>query len=172
MTITYGYAKTPIGRLLIAVCEEGVVRIAFEREKIAAEPQAHWRHDEASVAAVKAQLAEYFDGKRRDFDLPLAPAGTDFQKEVWSALCTIRYGETRSYGEIAASIGRPQASRAVGAANGANPIPIVVPCHRVIGASGDLTGFGGGLEVKRFLLALERGDARASVGQQSLAFAK
>jgi methylated-DNA-[protein]-cysteine S-methyltransferase len=103
-----------------------------------------------------AQLAEYFAGKRRVFDLPLGPRGSDFQVGVWRALMRIPYGETCSYGDIARSIGRPDASRAVGAANGRNPIPIIVPCHRVIGANGSLTGYGGGLPVKRWLLDHER----------------
>ena len=105
------------------------------------------------VAAV--QLAEYFDGRRRTFDLPLAWQGTDFQQQVWRALTEIPFGRTLSYAELASVIGRPRASRAVGLANGANPIPIVVPCHRVIGSNGSLTGFGGGLSIKRWLLAHE-----------------
>jgi methylated-DNA-[protein]-cysteine S-methyltransferase len=100
-------------------------------------------------------LQEYFRGERRTFDLPLAPRGTEFQMDVWRALQRIPYGETRSYSGIAREIGRPAAVRAVGAANGANPIPIVIPCHRVVGSNGSLTGFGGGIETKRWLLALE-----------------
>jgi methylated-DNA-[protein]-cysteine S-methyltransferase len=107
-------------------------------------------------AAVR-QLGEYFAGERRAFDLPLAPRGTGFQQRVWQALLAIPYGETCSYSDVARAIGRPAASRAVGAANGKNPIAIVVPCHRVIGASGALTGYGGGLDTKRWLLALEGG---------------
>ena len=101
------------------------------------------------------QLDAFFSGNRRDFDLPLAPGGTAFQQQVWRALADIPYGELRSYRDIARVIGRPKAMRAVGAANGRNPIPIVVPCHRVIGSNGSLTGFAGGLEAKRVLLALE-----------------
>lgn len=104
-----------------------------------------------------SQLSEYFQGKRKEFDLPLAPVGTDFQRRVWDALLTIPYGKTRSYGEIAAQIGQPKASRAVGGANNRNPIMIVIPCHRVIGANGSLTGYGGGLDVKQYLLELEKG---------------
>ena len=112
--------------------------------------------EEAAVLAAAArQLDEYFTGARRDFDLPLAPEGTEFQRAVWDALLEIPYGTTTSYVAIARAIGRPAASRAVGAANGANPIAIVVPCHRVIGAAGALTGYGGGLPAKRHLLALE-----------------
>ena len=103
------------------------------------------------------QLREYFAGQRRSFQLPLAPQGTPFQQQVWQALAEIPYGETRTYGEIAEAIGRKGASRAVGAANHRNPLPIFIPCHRVIGANGSLTGYAGGLETKRFLLALESG---------------
>jgi methylated-DNA-[protein]-cysteine S-methyltransferase len=109
------------------------------------------------LVRTQAQLAEYFAGERRAFDLPLAPQGSGFQVEVWRALLRIPYGETCSYGDIARVVGRPAASRAVGAANGRNPIPIIVPCHRVIGSNGSLTGYGGGLPVKRWLLDHERG---------------
>jgi methylated-DNA-[protein]-cysteine S-methyltransferase len=114
------------------------------------------RQETLLIQRAAAQLAEYFNGKRQLFDLPLAPAGTEFQMAVWKALQTIPYGQTRSYGQIAAAIGRPQASRAVGGANHNNPIPILIPCHRVIGADGGLTGFGGGLPLKKFLLELEQ----------------
>jgi methylated-DNA-[protein]-cysteine S-methyltransferase len=107
------------------------------------------------LARAAAQLAEYFAGARRDFDVPLAPRGTGFQERVWRELARIPYGETRSYGELARAIGRPSASRAVGAANGKNPISILVPCHRVIAGSGALTGYAGGLDAKRWLLAHE-----------------
>ncbi len=105
---------------------------------------------------VYAQLCEYFGGRRKVFDLPLEPAGTEFQRKVWQALCEIPYGETRSYGEIARAVGNPNASRAVGAANHRNPIMIMIPCHRVIGASGALVGYGGGLPMKQYLLELEK----------------
>ena len=114
------------------------------------------------LARTEKQLAEYFAGKRRDFDLPLAPEGTPFQQIVWRALLAIPFGETRSYGEIARAIRRPAASRAVGHANGRNPIAIIVPCHRVIGANGTLTGYGGGLPTKQWLLAHEQRDATRS----------
>ncbi|MCA9677318.1 MAG: methylated-DNA--[protein]-cysteine S-methyltransferase, partial [Myxococcales bacterium] len=106
---------------------------------------------------VRAQLAAYLDGARRAFDVPLAPAGTPFQLAVWDALLAIPYGATESYGALARRLGRPHAARAVGAANGQNPISIIVPCHRVIGADGSLTGYGGGLPAKRWLLAHEQG---------------
>jgi methylated-DNA-[protein]-cysteine S-methyltransferase len=111
--------------------------------------------DGTHTAALRGQLAEYFAGRRQDFDLTLAPKGTEFELSVWEQLRRIPFGETRSYGEIAQAIGRPGAARAVGRANGANPIPIVVPCHRVIGSDGSLTGFGGGLEAKSRLLEIE-----------------
>jgi methylated-DNA-[protein]-cysteine S-methyltransferase len=115
-----------------------------------------WREgDHAVLRQAQAQLAEYFAGQRRDFDLPLAPQGTEFQREVWWELANIPFGGTISYAELALRVGRPTATRAVGAANGRNPLPIVLPCHRVIGADGSLTGFGGGLPTKEFLLQLE-----------------
>lgn len=110
---------------------------------------------------LRRQLAQYFAGERRAFDLPLAPRGTEFERRVWQALLAIPYGETRSYAEVAAAIGRPSACRAVGHANGSNPIAVVIPCHRVIGSDGSLTGYGGGLPLKRFLLDLENGSGAA-----------
>jgi methylated-DNA-[protein]-cysteine S-methyltransferase len=111
----------------------------------------------ALLREVRRQLAQYFAGERRVFDLPLAPRGTDFERRVWQEVAAIPYGETRSYAEVARAAGRPAACRAVGRANGSNPIPLVIPCHRVIGSDGSLTGYGGGLPLKRFLLALEGG---------------
>lgn len=151
---------SPIGPLSVVVDGDAVVAIGFE----AAVPQA-WadarpvpRGEVVVLDRAEDQLREYFAGTRRDFDLPLAPSGTEFQQAAWKALTAIPYGETRTYGEQAVAIGRPSAVRAIGAANGANPIPVVVPCHRVIGASGELTGFRGGIDTKRFLLDLESGD--------------
>jgi methylated-DNA-[protein]-cysteine S-methyltransferase len=115
----------------------------------------------ATLDRARVQLEEYFSGNRKQFDLPLAPQGTPFQQEVWHTLATIPYGETISYAQLAQRIGKPTAMRAVGAANGRNPLPIVLPCHRVIGADGSLTGFGGGLPTKQFLLELEGALARA-----------
>lgn len=149
----YAYTPTPVGDLLVVGSEEGLLRIEFPP---AAAPAGVPR-DERRLAPVLRQIDEYFAGSRREFDVPLAPRGTAFQLEVWRALQRIPYGETRSYAEIARSIGRPAATRAVGAANGANPIPIIIPCHRVIGSNGALTGFGGGIDVKRWLLDLEAG---------------
>ena len=151
----YRYIDSPIGSLLLAGDQAGLRIIGFPRGKGRVDPQAHWRENIDHFNDVESQLREYFAGQRREFDLRLAPEGTEFQRAVWRALQTIGYGETRSYGDIAKQIARPQAVRAVGAANGRNPLPIVIPCHRVIGSDGSLTGFGGGLDSKRFLLALE-----------------
>jgi len=140
---------SPIGKLRINAEHGHIVSIDFNAEGGASgEP-------EPVLAEAANQLKEYFAGERREFDLPLAPGGTDFQQTVWHALKAIPFGELRSYRDVADEIGKPKAVRAVGAANGQNPIPIVVPCHRVIGSDGSLTGFAGGLDMKRALLALE-----------------
>ncbi|HWF99888.1 MAG TPA: methylated-DNA--[protein]-cysteine S-methyltransferase [Steroidobacteraceae bacterium] len=146
---------SPIGRLLLAGDGESLVQVCFQSGPRPLRPQGGWIDDAAPFRAAIAQLGEYFAGRRHTFDLPLAPRGTQFQRRVWRALTGIAYGKTISYGELARRIGQPSASRAVGLANGANPLPIIVPCHRVIGADGSLTGFGGGLPIKRKLLALE-----------------
>jgi methylated-DNA-[protein]-cysteine S-methyltransferase len=146
---------SPVGPVLLAGDAEGLKLVCFQTGPHSRRPQADWTADAKPLATAIRQLAQYFAGRRRAFDLPLAPRGTPFQRAVWQALARIPYGETVSYGELARRIGRPRASRAVGLANGANPLPIVVPCHRVIGANGSLTGFGGGIEIKRKLLALE-----------------
>lgn len=151
----YCYLDTPIGELLIAGEDGALSMIGFPKGSMRREPEADWIFNEKQLADACQQLREYFAGERRDFDLPLTISGTEFQVNVLEALLDIPYGETTSYGEIAKRIGRPKAVRAVGAANGRNPIPIVVPCHRVIGITGDLTGFGGGLDTKEALLRLE-----------------
>ncbi len=143
--------------MLIAGDKEGLRRISFQDGLHPIEPGEEWRRAEAPLRESIAQLKAYFAGELRRFDLLLAPEGTPFQREVWSALTTIAYGKTVTYGELARRLGRSNASRAVGAANGQNPIPIVIPCHRVIGADGSLTGFGGGVAIKRRLLDLEAG---------------
>ena len=153
--VYYCYAQTPIGELLLAGDEEGLSTIGFPRGPMRREPEPDWIFNEKPLAAACTQLREYFAGERRDFELPLKLSGTDFQVRVLHALQEIPYGETVTYGEIARRIGHPKAVRAVGAANGRNPLPIVVPCHRVIGSTGDLTGFGGGLDTKEALLRLE-----------------
>ncbi len=148
---------SPVGNLLLVSNGGALARIEFESEPKARRGRLDGTRSSQPFREVTRQLEEYFAGKRQNFDLPLQPEGTPFQLATWRALQEIPYGETRAYSEIARRIGRPRAARAVGAANGSNPIPIVIPCHRVIGAAGDLTGFGGGLSVKRFLLELERG---------------
>lgn len=151
----YCYFDTPIGELLLAGEANALSMIGFPKGVMRRDPEPDWIYNEEPFADVREQLAEYFSGERKHFDLRLTIAGTEFQLSVLEALQEIPYGETRSYGAIAKQIGRPKAVRAVGAANGRNPIPIVVPCHRVIGHTGDLTGFGGGLDTKEALLRLE-----------------
>jgi methylated-DNA-[protein]-cysteine S-methyltransferase len=156
--ISYTYLDSPVGPLLLAGDADALTLISFPTGSREQKPKAGWCEDAKPFAAAIRELREYFAGKRRAFTVELKPAGTSFQLAVWQALRAIPYGETISYGELARRIGRPSASRAVGAANGANPLPIIVPCHRVIGADGSLTGFGGGVETKRFLLGLESGE--------------
>lgn len=158
MTLSTKTISSPVGTLTLVASGKGLVAILWENDSpdrvklgAVAEDAAH-----PVLEAAEAQLREYFAGTRTRFDLPLDFRGTDFQKSVWAELLAIPFGETRSYGEIAAKLGRPTASRAVGAANGRNPISIVAPCHRVIGSTGKLTGFAGGLEAKEYLLTLER----------------
>jgi methylated-DNA-[protein]-cysteine S-methyltransferase len=151
----YCYFETPIGELLLAGDKDALSMIGFPKGAMRRDPESDWIYNEDPFVTARQQLTEYFDGKRKEFDLPLRLDGTEFQVSVLEALQDIPYGETTSYGAIAKRIGRPKAMRAVGAANGRNPIPIIVPCHRVIGSSGDLTGFGGGLDTKEALLRLE-----------------
>lgn len=152
----YCYLKTPIGELLLAGSDDALCYIGFPEGKMRLEPRPDWIFSERPFTEASAQLSDYFAGKRQVFDLPLAPNGTEFQLAVLQELQKIPYGSTASYAEIASRIGRPKAVRAVGAANGRNPIPIVIPCHRVIGSGGQLTGFGGGLPTKEALLRLEK----------------
>jgi methylated-DNA-[protein]-cysteine S-methyltransferase len=154
---SYTYVDSPIGPLLIGTDGEALIRIDMEVPDRAPRDLQGWTHDASAgpLPDVARQLGEYFEGHRHSFDLPIRLLGTEFQRRAWTNLMEIPYGETRSYGEQARRIGNPSASRAVGLANGRNPIPIVVPCHRVIGADGSLTGFGGGIERKRWLLAHE-----------------
>lgn len=153
--------SSPIGKLLIASNGDAISEICFQRQIPAAEKNNNdaSRRNASQCSVIRGaieQLEAYFRGELQEFNLPLRPTGTDFQCRVWSELQAIQYGETANYGEIASRIGSPRAARAVGAANGRNPIPIIIPCHRVIGANGSLTGFGGGLKIKRALLELER----------------
>jgi methylated-DNA-[protein]-cysteine S-methyltransferase len=164
-TTRYCWYDSPFGRLLIAGDDAGLRSIFFDREGRRCTPGPDWTRDDASHADAVRQLGAYFEGRLTRFDLALAPRGTEFQLRVWRALTEIPYGRTASYAQIAARIGRPAAVRAVGAANGANPLPIVVPCHRVIGADGSLTGYGGGLDLKASLLALERAVDRPGLFQ-------
>jgi methylated-DNA-[protein]-cysteine S-methyltransferase len=155
--ISYTEIPSPVGRLLLAATEDGALQVlAFQDGRKAHEPDPAWREDAAPLAEVIRQLCAYWAGDLQDFDLQLAPQGTPFQLTVWKALCAIPYGTTISYGELARRIGNVNASRAVGLANGSNPIAIIIPCHRVIGANGKLTGYGGGLSIKQKLLALEQ----------------
>ncbi len=165
--LRYGMMESPVGPLLLAGDGQALFRIAFTTGARAAGPEPGWVRDDDAFADAKAALTAYFDGRRPDFALPLKPIGTDFQRRVWRTLAAIPYGETRSYRWLAETIDAPKAVRAVGAANGANPLPIILPCHRVIGADGSLTGFGGGIETKRYLLALE-GALPARAAQPSL----
>jgi len=151
----YDEMPSPVGTLRLVADEQGLCEIWFERGRHQKAPQSHWLRDAKPLAQARRQLEEYFAGTRQQFDLPLHPLGTPFQLEVWWELARIPYGATISYGELARRINQPQAMRAVGAANGRNPLPIVLPCHRVIGSDGSLTGFGGGLPTKRYLLSME-----------------
>lgn len=156
MNIVYTHVESPIGRLMIATDDAGLRAIEFPENRHPVRREGEWREgrhpwlDEAG-----RQLGDYLTGARQGFDLPLAPRGSDFQMRVWQALRSIPFGTTWSYAQLARKIGQASAVRAVGTANGRNPLPIIVPCHRVIGADGSLTGFGGGLPTKAFLLRLE-----------------
>ena len=155
--IYYTTMESPVGTLRLVAEELGLRTVWFVRGRKEDKPDAEWKEDAAFFVEVIRQLNAYFAGELKEFEIPLLMLGTEFQKRVWKALLTIPYGETMSYGELAKKIGEPKAVRAVGAANGQNPLPIIVPCHRVIGSDGSLTGFGGGLENKKKLLELEKG---------------
>lgn len=151
----YHIMQSPIGQLLLAGDDDALRFVHFQSGPRPTTPAKDWEPDAKPFREVIRQLQAYFNGRLQRFDLPLAPAGTAFQMKVWQTLRSIPYGETWSYGQLARRIRKPTASRAVGAANGQNPIPVIIPCHRVIGANGSLTGFGGGLPIKQKLLALE-----------------
>ena len=153
--VSYTTLASPVGPLLLAADQLGLRRVCFENSKRTGPPPPHWKQDRGPLLEVIRQLEAYFGGALKDFNLPLSLEGTEFQLRVWRCLRTIPYGETISYGQLAQRIGKPKALRAVGLANGSNPIPIIIPCHRVIGSDGSLTGFGGGLPIKKKLLALE-----------------
>ena len=158
--VRYARLNTPIGPILVAGTGDELVAVHFEDGRRRRKIDPAWRLVDAGEIGAAAQLAEYFTGARTTFQLRLASQGTPFQRRVWAAVAAIPFGETRSYGAIATQIGLPNAVRAVGAANGQNPWPIVVPCHRVIGSDGSLTGYGGGLPIKRALLDFELGTGR------------
>jgi methylated-DNA-[protein]-cysteine S-methyltransferase len=148
---------SPIGELLLAGDGVALRRVDMREGRRPVAISSSWERNDAVFADVRRQLDEYFDGRRRVFDLPLSLAGNPFERRVWEALREIPYGQTISYGALAAAVGNPGGARAVGVANARNPVAVIVPCHRVIGADGNLTGYGGGLERKRFLLDLEAG---------------
>lgn len=155
----YTIIPSPVGELVLAGAAGMIEWLHFRRRTTVFVPRPDWVEDRSAFEDASKQLAEYFAGRRKEFLLPLKPAGTSFQLRVWDELRRIPYGRTISYGELARRIGQPTAARAVGLANGSKPIAILIPCHRVIGAGGALTGFGGGIDVKRRLLALERGES-------------
>jgi methylated-DNA-[protein]-cysteine S-methyltransferase len=157
--IRYSYVPSPLGQLLLTADGRALTGLYMEGDPCWREPVAAGKQDDSWFLSAAEQLTQYFDGSRRRFELPLAAAGTPFQRKVWAELLTIPHGETVSYGALAARVGNPSASRAVGMANARNPLPILIPCHRVIGADGRLTGYGGGVDRKAWLLAHER-DAR------------
>jgi methylated-DNA-[protein]-cysteine S-methyltransferase len=156
---SYDTMKSPWGEILLAASDRGLSGIYFKRQKYHPRLGADWKLDRKHpvLKTAKRQLKEYFAGKRQEFDLTLDPSGTSYQRAVWKAIARVPYGKTISYGELAKRSGHPDAPRAAGAATGRNPIGIVVPCHRIVGANGSLTGYAGGLDRKRALLTLEGG---------------
>jgi methylated-DNA-[protein]-cysteine S-methyltransferase len=158
--ITWSAYASPLGAMVLAATSAGLCGVWFEGQQHFDGPATDWRHDPADTTLIvaAAQLDDWFAGRRQAFDLPLDPQGTAFQRAVWSAIAQIGFGRSQAYGEVAATLGRPSASRAVGAATGRNPISIIVPCHRLLGRSGALTGYAGGLERKQALLAFEAGE--------------
>jgi methylated-DNA-[protein]-cysteine S-methyltransferase len=159
----YAYMDSPVGRLLLAADDEALRLIEFPSPRHPMSRVDDWIEGENGILrGTRAQLDEYFEGRRSRFELPLGPRGTEFQRAVWHTLAGIPYGTTISYAQLATRVGKASAMRAVGAANGRNPLPIVLPCHRVVGSDGSLTGFGGGLPTKQFLLELESALPRAT----------
>jgi len=155
MSLEYTYMDSPVGRLLLAGKGEVLHYLSFPTGKMCFKPKPDWNYHAAAFRQARHQIDSYFAGQLKQFDLELAPHGTEFQMQVLGALQKIPFGQIRSYKDIAQAIERPRAVRAVGAANGRNPIPLIIPCHRVVGADGSLTGFGGGIATKEFLLRLE-----------------
>lgn len=153
--LSYTYIDSPVGSLMVAGDDDALHYLSFPSSPKAIRSQSDWHQTDAPFLEVRHQLIAYFDDELQEFDLPLFLTGTAFQKSVWRHLSTIPFGETQTYSQLAAILERPNASRAVGAANGSNPLPIILPCHRVIGGNGSLTGFGGGLPTKEYLLCHE-----------------
>ena len=167
-SVYYTYMDSPLGKILIARNSRGLCYIEFQEGQSQKMPEAFWHFDQGGFEEALSQLRAYFEGGLFQFDLPLAPEGTPFQLQVWGALRTIPYGEVISYAELASKVGRSHnAARAVGTANGKNPLAIVIPCHRVIGSNGDLTGYAGGIHLKEALLAIER-RGRAKINLQQM----
>jgi methylated-DNA-[protein]-cysteine S-methyltransferase len=162
MSLAYKMIDSPVGKLKLIASDKGLAAILWEKDSPRRVRLGDLVADEQHpiLMETQRQLGEYFAGKRKSFSVALDMRGTRFQKDVWEALLAIPFGETRSYGQLAKQLGNPQATRAVGAANGRNPVSIIVPCHRVIGSSGELTGFAGGLETKAHLLSLEEKDGK------------
>jgi methylated-DNA-[protein]-cysteine S-methyltransferase len=158
MSLAYKMMESPVGKLKLVASDKGLAAILWENDSPRRVRLGEVVEEERHPVLIETerQLGEYFAGKRRDFSIALDVRGTRFQKDVWEALLAIPFGETRSYGELAKQLGNPRATRAVGAANGRNPLSIIVPCHRVVGSSGKLTGFAGGLDAKAHLLGLEK----------------
>ncbi len=154
------YTDTPLGQLLLAGCEKGLRMISFPRGPQSHKPKPQWQSSRKLFTHARHELDAYFEGRLHSFTVPVVLEGSPFQRQVWTALCNIPYGEMASYGDIAKAVDNPGAARAVGGANNANPVPIIVPCHRVIGADKSLTGFGSGLPTKKYLLALESSHAQ------------
>ncbi len=157
----YDFYESPHGRMLLVASDDGLTGVYFDGQKYHPQLEAGWRHDarHAPLRQAKRELAEYFGGERKRFETALAPEGTPFQRAVWKAISTVGFGKTITYGALAQQAGAPGSARAAGAATGRNPIAIIVPCHRIVGSNGSLTGYAGGLERKRALLALERATA-------------
>ncbi len=166
MVCCYQWMKSPVGKLLLAADERGLRFLLFAEGRTPPCIEPDWKHDSRLLQEPMRQVRAFFAGELHRFDLPLAPQGTEFQKRVWDALLEIPFGETISYGELARRLGNPTASRAVGLANGSNPIAIIIPCHRVIGSNGKLTGYGGGLPNKRWLLDFEHNQLRLAFGNR------
>lgn len=163
----YDYLETPHGRMLLVANDAGLSGVYFVGQKHYPRPDGTWKRDAQALRQAKRELQEYFAGKRKSFDVALAPEGTAFQRAVWRQIARVSCGETITYAELARRAGRPGAARAAGAATGRNPVGVIVPCHRIVGSNGSLTGYAGGLPRKKALLALEGARAATSTGSRS-----